>query len=74
MNQADLKQNITEVRQAKSDLIAGKRVGEVTYQGRKVSYVDVSLPQLQAEETRLLSILRKISKPRYSVFQTGKGL
>lgn len=72
--QAELITYLTEVRTAKSALILGKRVGEVTYQGRKVSYTEVTLPQLDEEEKRLNRQLARFNRPRYSLFSTGKGL
>lgn len=68
-----LKSDLDGVRLAKSKLIKGVRVGEVTYQGRKVSYAEVSLPQLTDEESRLIRLINRKTRKRMRVISSNKG-
>lgn len=68
-----LKNDLESVRTAKKKLISGIRVGEVTYQGRKVSYAEVSLPQLTDEESRLIRLINRPTRKRMRVISSSKG-
>lgn|GEM_PF-3082942 len=68
-----LQTDIADLRVAQKKLRAGERVGEVMYQGRKTSFVEVSLPQLAEEEARLNRQLARKTNKRYSLISTGKG-
>jgi len=65
--------DLADVRLAQKKMVNGERVGEVTYQGRKVTFVDVSLPQLAEEEKRLSILVARPTRKRYSMISTGKG-
>ena len=70
---SELETDLKDIRIAQKKIIDGERVGEVTYQGRKVSFVEVSLPQLAEEEARLCRLLSRFTRKRYSIISTGKG-
>jgi hypothetical protein len=69
----ELQTDLADIRLAQKKIINGERVGEVTYQGRKVNYVEVTLPQLADEEARLCRLLSRYTRKRYSLIGTGKG-